>query len=114
MGVPIKEDSHGKSRLEGEKAFSACNYIHNKLHVHICAWWLEFNQVIQQIWNVSKLRARLWGHKSRESLYAHLTQKCNQLFSDKFQPWIVSTLNKWTVSNFAKQLTVEFIMQTLN
>lgn len=80
MDVPTKEDSHEKADLRGKKAFSACNYIHNKLHVHICAWWLEFNQVIKQIWNVSKLQARLWGHKSRESLNAHLRQKCYQLF----------------------------------
>lgn len=44
MAVSIKEDSHEKEDLRGQKkkkkkkAFSACNYIHNKLHLHVCAW----------------------------------------------------------------------------
>ncbi len=39
MSVPVKEDSHEKEDLRGgKKAFSACNYIHNKLHLHVCAW----------------------------------------------------------------------------
>lgn len=36
MSVLIKEDLMG-----GGEAFSACNYIHNKLHLHVCAWWLR-------------------------------------------------------------------------
>lgn len=27
----------GKKRKK--KSFSACNYIHNKFHLHVCAWW---------------------------------------------------------------------------
>lgn len=41
MSVLIKGDSYEKEDLRGKKAFSACNYIHNKLHLHVCAWWLR-------------------------------------------------------------------------
>lgn len=39
MSFPIKKDSHEKDLKKKKKnAFSACNYIHNKLHLHVCAW----------------------------------------------------------------------------
>lgn len=43
MRVPVKEDM--KKKKGGKKAFSACNYIHNKLNLHVCATRLNKSEM---------------------------------------------------------------------
>lgn len=91
MSVPIKEDSHEKADLRGKKAFSACNYIHNKLHLHVCAWWLSSTRLNN---SETYLNYKLdCEDTDAGKVLTHISNtNAISLSSDKFQAWIVSIL----------------------
>lgn len=64
----------------------------------------------KQIWNVYKLQARLW-YRCRNSLNADLKHKWNQFIVIDISGLNYIHTNEWTSFNYAKQFTIQFIIQ---
>lgn len=121
MTVSPKQESHKKRRLM-KKAFSAWNYIHNRLHLHVRARWLGWLNPtnLNKTELCLKLQATLYNYQKAfrcRRTWTRISKRLyNQLASIRrfpyettiaFLTWIYIPQTESISSLYAKQLTFD-------